>query len=210
MSSSTPPSPSSDAAPAWELARLFPLQGQWTDEDYFRLPTDRLVELSEGCLEVLPMPTWMHQMIVDFVAGLMRSASAAVGDGARVLQAPLPVTLFAGTIREPDLLYLTPPCFPSSPTDYPSRLDIAVEVVSEGAEARHRDYVAKRSDYARGGVQEYWIIDPFDRTVTVLRLNGDAYDEVGVFRAGETARGSFLPSFEVPVNQVMRLADEVV
>ncbi|QEG00943.1 hypothetical protein Mal15_50190 [Stieleria maiorica] len=209
MSSSPPPSPSSDAAPAWELARLFPLQGQWRDADFFRLPTDRLVELSAGHLEVLPMPTWMHQMIVDFLAGLLRSASAAVGDGARVLQAPLPVRLFEGTIREPDLLYLTPRCFPPSPTDYPSRLDIAVEVVSEGVEARHRDYVAKRADYARGGVQEYWIIDPFDRIVTVLTLDGNAYEEFGVFRTGETARGIFLPPLAVRVDEVMRLVDDV-
>lgn len=186
------------------------MQGRWREEDYFRLPTDRLVELSAGHLEVLPVPTWMHQMIVDFVAGIMRSASQLAGDNARVLQAPLPVTLFAGTIREPDILYMTPPCFPASPREYPSRLDIAVEVVSEGAEARQRDYVAKRSDYATGGVQEYWIIDPADRTITVLGLKDQAYEELGIFRTGEIARGRFLPTLELPVADVMRFIDDVV
>ena len=89
-------------------------------------------------------------------------------------------------------------------------MDIAVEVVSEGSEAKHRDYVSKRSDYARGGVQEYWIIDPFERTVTVLVLNDGDYDEAGVFRSGEIARGAFLPSFELPVKEAMRFVDEVV
>lgn len=208
--SSVPPPLSEDGNPAWEIARLFPVQGQWTESDYFGLSTDRMVELTDGRLEVLPMPTWMHQMIVDFIASLMRSASEERADGARVLQAPLPVTLFPGTIREPDLLYLTPDCFPQTPREYPSRLDIAVEVVSEGAESRHRDYVAKRHDYAIGGVQEYWIVDPLERRVTVLELSSGVYQELGVFHPGGIARGNFNPIFELPVSDVMRLVDDVV
>ncbi|MCA9140559.1 MAG: Uma2 family endonuclease [Planctomycetales bacterium] len=208
--SSIPPSPTTDGTPTWEIARLFPVQGQWTESDYFGLSTDRMVELADGRLEILPMPTWMHQMIIDFIASLMRRASEKKSDGARVLQAPLPVTLFPGTIREPDILYLTPNCFPKSPHEYPSRLDIAVEVVSEGTESRHRDYVAKRRDYAIGGVQEYWIVDPFERHVTVLELGSGNYNELGVFQSGEIARGNFNRFIELPVSDVMRLVDDVV
>ena len=32
--------------------------------------------------------------------------------------------------------------------------------VSEGTEARHRDYVTKREEYRVFGILEYWIIDP--------------------------------------------------
>jgi hypothetical protein len=45
------------SGPAWEIARLFPNQGQWSEGDYLSL-TDHvrhLVELADGKVEVLPM-----------------------------------------------------------------------------------------------------------------------------------------------------------
>ena len=53
--------------PAWEIARLFPNQGGWSEQEYFDLSRgNRLVEFSDGFVEVLPMPTTTHQMIVFF------------------------------------------------------------------------------------------------------------------------------------------------
>src|SRR4051812_6546425 len=42
------------------------LKGLWTDAQYLRLTnqTNRLIELTDGVLEVLPMPTRKHQRIV--------------------------------------------------------------------------------------------------------------------------------------------------
>ena len=50
--------------PTWELALLFPFQGEWTESAYLALDTNRLIELSDGCLEFLPMPTVLHQLIM--------------------------------------------------------------------------------------------------------------------------------------------------
>lgn len=48
-----------------EVAWLFPHQGEWTEEDYFRLPdTNHFVELSEGRLVIPEMPTYSHQNAV--------------------------------------------------------------------------------------------------------------------------------------------------
>src|SRR5207237_10469473 len=55
--------------PTWEVARFYPLQGEWTEADYLALPTNQLVELSDGRLEFLPMPKHFHQMIVAFLYG---------------------------------------------------------------------------------------------------------------------------------------------
>jgi hypothetical protein len=58
--------PFGEPGPAWEVARLFPDQGQWGESDYLELTrhTRRLVELSEGRVEVLPVPRTSHQKIV--------------------------------------------------------------------------------------------------------------------------------------------------
>ena len=43
-----------------EIAKLFPLQGYWTEEDYFSIPeTNSLVELSNGRL-ILPQILLIH------------------------------------------------------------------------------------------------------------------------------------------------------
>ena len=51
--------------PAWAVALLFPPQGQWTEDAYLALEqrNRRLVELSEGRIEVLPRPNPVHQRI---------------------------------------------------------------------------------------------------------------------------------------------------
>ena len=41
---------------------------------------------------------------------------------------------------------------------------MAFGVVSEGNEARERDYVAKRAEYLAYGLLEYWIVDPGRRS----------------------------------------------
>ena len=56
--------------PVWELAMNYPLQGDWTEEEYLALETNRLVEFSDGFLEFLPMPSLIHQLIADFLHGL--------------------------------------------------------------------------------------------------------------------------------------------
>lgn len=44
---------------------LDPLQGHWTEEQYLLLSnqTNRLLEYTDGYIEVLPMPTDKHQVI---------------------------------------------------------------------------------------------------------------------------------------------------
>ena len=80
--------------PAWEIARLFPLQGEWSEEDFLDLDakTKQLIELVDGCLEVLPMPTTYHQRIVRFLFRLFDAFVMAHSLG-EILFAPMPIRL---------------------------------------------------------------------------------------------------------------------
>src|SRR5258708_2223631 len=93
--------------PAWEVALLFPSQGHWSEAEYLALDTNRLVELSDGCLAVLPMPTILHQLIVKFLIQTLEAFVERHGGG-MVLFAPLPTRLGPGKFREPDVVYLRP------------------------------------------------------------------------------------------------------
>jgi Uma2 family endonuclease len=51
------------------VTEFFPGQGKWTEEEYLALDTGQLIELADGCLELLPMPTILHQLVVAFLYG---------------------------------------------------------------------------------------------------------------------------------------------
>lgn len=77
-----------------------------------------------------------------------------------------------------------------------------MEIVSDGVENRRRDLVDKRRDYAKAGVKEYWIVDPTDESITVLRLKRTTYAVHGEFRKGDLATSALLKGFAVDVSAV--------
>src|ERR1051325_381970 len=48
--------------------------------------------------------------------------------------------------------------------------DLVIEIVSPGAENERRDRIAKRQLYGKYGVKEYWVVDPYQRTIEVYRF----------------------------------------
>ncbi len=193
--------PSRRGDPVWALATLFPTQGEWTEEDYFQLETRHFIELTDGCIEILPMPTWLHQRIVAFLYEQFASWCASHHRG-EPLFAPLPLKLFSGTIREPDLLVVERPAAGAHREKYPSSAILVVEVVSDSPESRQRDFFDKRRDYARAEIPEYWIVDPDERLITVLVRSGTQYVEHGRFGSGTAATSRVLSQFSVRTDDV--------
>ncbi|MEO8164765.1 MAG: Uma2 family endonuclease [Betaproteobacteria bacterium] len=188
--------------PPWEIAVLYPAQGQWTEAEYLALQnrTNLLVELSDGCIEVLPMPNPLHQRIVKFLFRVLEAFVLGLGSG-EVLFAPLPVRLGPGKYRDPDIVYLKPGRV-TDPRHQPQGADLAIEVVSADEEDRERDLVTKRDEYARAGISEYWIVDPREFKITVLTLDGQSYRMYGEFGGGQMATSVLLPGFGVLVDAV--------
>ncbi len=67
--SSIPATPSHEPEYAWEIATLYPAQGDWSEEEYLELTdhSNRRIEYTEGRLEFLPMPTDIHETLVRFL-----------------------------------------------------------------------------------------------------------------------------------------------
>jgi Uma2 family endonuclease len=191
--------------PVWELARIFPPQGEWTEEEYLALDRagNRLIEFTDGFVEMLPMPTREHQRIV---LSILRALLAFIEPAklGEALCAPLPLKLRKRLWREPDIVFTTAEHMDEG--DYPERADLVVEVVSSGKEAEERDYETKRREYAAYGISEYWIVDPKKEQITVLRLDGKRYAEHGVFKRGARATSVLLKGFGVAVADVFKAA----
>ncbi len=79
------------------------LQGSWSEAQYLRLTdsTSRLIEFTDGQIEVLPMPTDKHQAISQM---LLLALLTFVGAGGVVHYSSLRMRVRPGKYREPDLL----------------------------------------------------------------------------------------------------------
>jgi Uma2 family endonuclease len=193
---SNPTFPDALGQPAWGIATLFPNQGAWSVEEYLALETNHLVEFSDGNLEFLEMPTTSHQDILlslwQTLAAFARPSSLGLA-----LVAPIKIRLWPDKFREPDVVFML--------TQHRSRIgelfwegaDLVMEVVSSD---RQLDYEDKRADYAKAGIPEYWIIDPAEKKITVLRLEKNQYVVYGEFLPGTKATSVILSGLCVYVN----------
>jgi Uma2 family endonuclease len=202
------PSLTSEQQPAWNVALLFPIQGDWSEGDYLALHTNQLVELVDGSLEVLPMPKRSHQAIVRYLFELLRTFVAG-GDLGTVLFAPFRVQIRPKTIREPDIMLIAKSHFDRLGEDFCVGADLVVEVVSPDAGAHKRNCAEKRADYAEAGIAEYWIVDPQLQQITILALQNGQYRVVGEFAAGQQATSLLLSGFAADVSATFAAAKKL-
>jgi Uma2 family endonuclease len=142
-----------------------------------------------------------HQDILQFLFDLLRAYVIKHRLG-KVYVAPIPVRLGARKYREPDVFFVSTPRVEEAQGQYPRGADLVMEVVSGSPADRDRDLVRKRRDYALAGIPEYWIVDPQEEVILVLRLEGKEYAEHGRFGAGDVATSALLPGFSVVVSEV--------
>jgi len=195
-----------ESRPTWEVAFLFPPQGSWTEQDFLNLDAVHeaypLVELSRGRLEVLPMPTETHQLIMLFLVRLLEAFTAIHAPGI-VLCAGMRIRLKNGRFRAPDVLYMKAENAQRRHEQFWDGADLVMEVVSPDPKDHRRDWKAKAREYARARIPEYWIIDPQERKVRVLVLRGTSYQVHGDFGPGMQATSVVLQGFGVAVDALL-------
>lgn len=181
-----------------------PRQGEWTEEEYLSLTdsTNRMVEFTDGVLEVLPMPADRHQSILRCLFLALHAFLDA--RGGLVQFAVLRLRLRPGKIREPDLLALLDAEDVRRQDRFWTGADLLTEVVSKDKPSR--DLVQKKREYANAGIPEYWIVDPRQESVIVYRLQGKRYVRHGLFRRGQQATSALLPDFSVNVTDLFNAA----
>ena len=176
------------------------LQGLWSETQYLKLSaqTNRLIEFTDGYVEILPMPTKYHQAISRLLFLALLVVVERIGGD--LFYAPLRVQVRPGKFREPDLLLVLDKHDPRAQNEFWLGADLVVEVVSP--DKPQRDTEEKPRDYAEARIPEYWIVNPIDDTIRVLTLQGEAYATHGVFRRGDTATSQLLAGFAVGVDAV--------
>jgi len=196
----------SPALPATLDGHAWPAQGDWTYEDYLRLPDDgNRYEVIRGFLYVTAAPYPMHQYVLSRLHLLMGGFIMEKGLGV-LLGAPMDVLLprRIGDPVQPDLVFLRTGNQPRWEVEgsFSGTPDLAVEVLSRST--AHRDRTLKRDAYREAGIPEYWLVDPWKRTVLIYALSDDRrrYDELCRGGEGETVRSAVLTGLVVQVGEL--------
>ena len=141
-------------------------------EDLYNTPDDgNRYEILDGALVMTPPPNTGHQSISGELYVLLREAIR--GRGLKILTAPYAWRIGPGQVPEPDLVVAPVEAFTARALERPPLL--VVEILSPSG--RGRDLFEKRRIYAAGQATWYWIADPNEPSLTVLRLAGAEYVE---------------------------------
>ena len=181
-------------------------KGKYTYADYAATPDDERWELIDGELyRVAAGASTRHQLVSGTLEDLIKDSVRPSGAG-WVLHAPYDVILSDANTVEPDILFvsaarrsiITERACEGAP-------DLVVEVLSPSNS--RRDLEVKRELYARFGVPEYLIVDPYQETVVSL-TNPSAdegegrYANEATYRSGEHLPIGSLPGLVIPVAEI--------
>lgn len=179
-----------------------PEQGQWTYEDWLRLPDDGFrYEVLNGVLYMTPPPRIRHQLTLEnlsrrlgnFVAERKLGWILFAPCGVRLPGQPVPI--------QPDILFVRAERRDIIGEEYVEGApDLVVEVLSPSNWLYDR--TEKFRAYQEAGVPEYWIVDYSARTIEVFVLEGSTYALLGKFGVGETVYSQVLGDFQVAVDEV--------
>jgi Uma2 family endonuclease len=178
-----------------------------------RLTYDDLVKMSpdgyryeiiDGELLVNPAPIPRHQIVVNTLTGLLFIYFRAHGGG-QAMGSPIDVVFSDDTVVQPDLIVIKPErASIIGPKNIQGAPNLCIEVLSDST--RRLDEIDKRKLYERGGVDEYWIVDPELELVKIYRRAGAAFERVAEIstETGGTITTPLLPEFALDVAEVFR------
>lgn len=172
---------------------------KFTYEDYCSLRyDDKRYEVIEGELLLTPSPRVIHQVVCQRIEDALTRHNDVYQQGI-VLHAPLDVVLSDVNIVQPDVLFISRNRTAIiGETNISGAPDFIVEVLSPGN--KERDLKAKRSLYSRFGVQEYWIVDPDQRSVAQLVYQRDGLVTKAVVPEGGEVASQIVPGFTLSLD----------
>ena len=187
-----------------DISRLVLRTEGFSVEDYLSLDGPYLVEYLKGSLQILPMPTALHQAVAFVLANLLVAWSKP-DPLARTKLAPFRVRLNDALYREPDVCFMRGINAARRNNRFWIGADLVAEIISDSNKAH--DLQTKLTEYAAAGIPEYWIIDPDRNTISIYALARGSYVLHGDFNAGQVAASVLLAGFTVVVSDLFAAAE---
>lgn len=192
----------------------FRSEKQFTQEEFWRWLEERPAsdinhyELLGGRIVMTPPAGWPHGGL-DARLSFLLTAHVDERRLGVVQGSSAGYDLPSGDTLEPDVSFISRERFAAGPKPTTGRFlrivpSLVVEILSPSTALRDR--MEKREVYARNGVDEYWIVDPRTRTVTVFRLGASGYDEGTIFARGRIS-SAVLPDLSISVEEVFSVGE---
>ncbi|HEX4422783.1 MAG TPA: Uma2 family endonuclease [Kofleriaceae bacterium] len=179
-----------------------------TFDDFWAIPEqDRFHELIAGEIVRKAAPSGEHDgsqggILISLGAPFQRASGGRGGPGGWWFGPEVEILLGLDVVR-PDIAGWRRDRCPERPAGMPvkQRPDWVCEVVSPG-NARH-DTVTKRQLYHRAAIPHYWLIDPLEASLVVMRATPDGYATVLQARRGELVRAEPFEQIELTVGVLL-------
>jgi Uma2 family endonuclease len=139
------------------------------------LPEGTLCQLVNNNLIMSPSPLNVHQVVLNKINyGLLRYLeNHPIGE---VRIAPYDVHFSTRNIFQPDIIFISNENIHLiHETGLMGAPDLIIEILSPGT--AHVDMGEKRTVYEQYGVKEYFMVEPSNKTVTSLMLQGKEFTE---------------------------------
>lgn len=138
----------------------------FTVADVDALPEEERAEIIDGQIFLFASPRTVHQRLLVRIWSKLDAHIAERGGPCQAFVAPLDVYLNNDdrTRMEPDVFVICDPSKVHEDACYGAP-DLVIEVISKST--KRRDYGLKVLKYRTAGVREYWIVDPYQKNVTV-------------------------------------------
>ncbi|MFT4040889.1 MAG: Uma2 family endonuclease [Thermomicrobiales bacterium] len=150
--------------------------GTWTYADLALLPDNGTrYEIMDGELYELHSPKPAHAVAIMALIWLLLPVCDRLG--ATFLTAALNIFFAGADPVQPDLFAF----FPGGRARFSDRgVEGPPDLMIEGLSPSNRthDTVRKRALYARGGVREYWIVDPEAASIEIIGADGETVQRV--------------------------------
>jgi Uma2 family endonuclease len=173
-----------------------------TVRDYMSMPEDddRRFELIDGELILAPSPVPQHQRIAFRLARFLADFVESRNLG-EVMIPPMDVVLSEHDVFQPDILFISKNRLHIiGDRNIEGPPDLVIEILSPSTEGRDRG--VKLQQYLRYGVREYWIIDPQEKNVEVLRAGDTEFETVRVYSEGTTVTSPVLEGIQVEIDRL--------
>jgi Uma2 family endonuclease len=170
-------------------------------EDYLRDFAADHAEWVEGTVVRLPPVSRTHTRLFVYFSTLLDIYLSQTQEGEFLVE-PFVMRLADISAREPDLLVVTTPNkgrLHETYLDGPA--DLVIEIIAPGRDTRDR--VEKFSEYERGGVGEYWIVDPRHREALFYRRSDGVYVRASLTQDG-VYQSAVLPRLQIVVTDLWR------
>lgn len=147
-----------------------PAKARISADDYIASPqSEHKSDLIEGVFVMASPATVEHEDLMMFVGTLMRTFANSRRLGL-VLGSNAAYRLNDANVYQPDVSFLSSDRLHLAGEVYVDGApDLAVEIISPSSRQHDtNDTVEKLVNYGRFGVQEYWLVDPVERSVTLF------------------------------------------